>query len=340
MIVFLALKAHLYTVQSLCKGEFGPDLPQIQGLAYEDMLSAATAQAATYIFTDIERLHTWERRLVAELFRSLQEAGCRCLNDPAKVLTRYPLLRALHRTGINPFRVWRLDEHPIETLAPDKRRWFGGKHAGLRPRYPVFVRYESDHGRPLTPLLHSRAELADALRGLTAAGIPFAGLLCVEFCATEFRPGAWAKFNTFRIGDVVSTDHAVIEDQWYVKEGTATLATPEMFQWEHDHIVRDDFAAELAPIFEIASIEYGRADHATVHGRQVIYEVNTNPYLAPLKKQISPVRDEAIAVARARYAAALWQIDSADRGMIALRCSERALQYRGMSEATGTSFRP
>jgi hypothetical protein len=352
MIVFLALRTHLYTVQSLCRGDFGPALPTVRGLAYEDVLISETAAAATYIFTDIERLTAWERRLAAELFRALQAAGCRCLNDPARVLTRYPLLRALHRAGINPFRVWRLEDQPV-TLARSQhqarpsardiiRNAFGIQRAGdaFKPRFPIFLRNEADHGKPLSGLLRNPAELDDTVRQLTDDGVPLCGVLGVEYCATPLAPGIWAKFNTFRVGDAMSTDHAVIEDKWCVKEGTASTATPEMLQWEHDHVVANDLAPLVAPAFQLANIEYGRADHSTVNGKEVIYEINTNPFLAPLHKQVSAVRDDAIGVARARYAAALWQLDAGDGSTLTLHLSERANQQRHLSAANGEPFRP
>ena len=115
--------------------------------------------------------------------------------------------------------------------------------------------------------------------------MPIAGLLGVEFCAQPLRPGVWAKFGTFRVGDVLSTDHAVSEDTWCVKHGTEKLATDEVFRWERDHVVQNTYAAVLKTPFDIAGIDFGRADHATVAGREVIYEINTNPYLAPISPQ-------------------------------------------------------
>lgn len=322
MIVFLTVRHHDYTVQSLVNGTFGPRLPQVAVLAYEDTLTATELPAATYIFTDIERLSTWERLLAADLFRALRTAGCHCLNDPARVLTRYPLLRALHREGFNPFRAWRLDD-------------------GVQLRkFPVFLRNDADHGRPLSDLLHSQAALDAALAVLAAQGIPLSGLLAIEFHAAPFGEGVWAKLGTFRIGDAITTDHGVIEDEWFVKHGKPGLATPEMFDWEYRHIERNSGAALLGPAFMIAGIEYGRADHTTVNGREVVFEINTNPNIAPVTKQRSPVRDQAIVVARDRFAAALWRLDSGDGVPLALGLGERATEHRTRSAWRGQPYRP
>jgi hypothetical protein len=322
MIVFLALRQHLYTVAALCDRQFGPALPVVRGLAYETMLRSQAAPRATYIFTDIERLSSFERGLAADLFRSLQAAGCRCLNDPARVLTRYPMLRALHQTGRNPFNIWRLED---------------GIGAA---KFPVFLRHEGDHGRPLSGLLETPAALEAALARLPEQGQPLHGVIAVEFCAAPMAPGIWSKFGTFRIGEVVSTDHAVFEDDWCVKHGVAGLATSEMLIWERDHVGANSFAAALRPVFELAGIEYGRADHATVAGREVVYEINTNPYLAALSPQVSAVRDEMVALARARYAAALWGLDAGNGALVKLPLSERATHYRLQSAALGAAFRP
>lgn len=322
MIVFLAVRHHLYTVDSLCNQQFGPTLPVVRAMAYESAFIAQAMHRATYIFTDIERLTHWELMLAADLYRALQGAGCRCLNDPARVLTRYPMLRRLHQTGQNPFNVWRLEDGLPE------------------PRFPVFLRHEGDHGHPLTPLLETPEALAAAILKLQEAGQPLSGLLGVEFCAAPFAPDVWTKFGTFRIGEMLSTDHAVFQDNWCVKYGVEGLATPAMFQWERDHVAANSFASALAPVFDLACIEYGRADHATVAGQEVVYEINTNPHLVALSPQASPIRDEMVEIARARYAAALWTLDTEARGPVKLQLTHRAALHRQRTAAMGTHYRP
>jgi hypothetical protein len=132
----------------------------------------------------------------------------------------------------------------------------------------------------------------------------------------------------------------VFEDHWCVKYGLAGLATTEIYQWERDKVATNHFAAALAPAFELAGIEYGRADHATVNDREVVYEINTNPYLAELSRQSSPFRDDMVAISRARYAAALWAIDTSGGGKVKLRVSERAARHRRQTRMTGSPFRP
>jgi hypothetical protein len=322
MIVFLAVRHHLYTVDSLCRQSFGPVLPMVRAMAYESAFIAQAVPRATYIFTDIERLSNWERMLAADLYRSLREAGMRCLNEPSKILTRYPMLRQLHQAGRNPFNVWRLEDGCAD------------------PKFPVFLRHESDHGRPLTELLDTPEALAAAISSLQQAGQPLSGLLGVEFCATPFAPGVWAKFGTFRIGDVFSTDHAVLEDHWCVKYGVKGLAKSDFFEWELAHVAANSFAAPLQTAFELAGIEYGRADHATVSGQEVVYEINTNPDIQPLSPQSSPIRDQMVTIARARYGAALWDLDTVKTGPVKLQLSDRIAHHRQRTAAMGSHYRP
>ena len=137
-----------------------------------------------YIFTDMDRLTPYELRVVAEAYAVLATDGrCCVLNNPARVMSRYELLRSLREEGINEFDVIRADE----------RRW--------PEQYPVFLRHEQDHGRPLsTDLLHNREDLASALKNARAAGISPRGLLIVGYAGEAFDGPWFRKFNTFCVG--------------------------------------------------------------------------------------------------------------------------------------------
>jgi hypothetical protein len=95
------------------------------------------------VFTDIDRLNARDLIAAAGLYRRLQQEGRRILNDPARVQVRFPLLRALYRSGINPFNVYSVEEgdkperfpvscasHPVTmrrsaTSSSSKTRWNG-----------------------------------------------------------------------------------------------------------------------------------------------------------------------------------------------------------------------
>jgi hypothetical protein len=300
MIVFLSAPAHAHEVAALTKRRYGEDLPRVRRMSYWRAFWADKLPVATYVFTDFERLYPWEQVCAADLYRHLRGLGQRCLNDPARAMTRFELLRALYRGGINPFNVYRADDDP-------------------RPeRFPVFIRAEAAHDEPLTGLLETQAALDAALAWLPEAGWPRRLLLVVEFCASPIAPGVWRKHGTMRIGDEIFAVNNVTQDNWMVKHGTAGLATAlmhaEEFVAAHAGAVPD----VMRPVFELAGLDYGRADHAPAHGRQVTYEINSNPQLGRTDQPGNPVREGTLRHCAARVKAALHRIDTAGGGWLAL----------------------
>lgn len=294
MLVFVTTPGHEYTVSSLVNRKFGAKAPPCKVTNYGKLFRASAARRATHIFTDLERLYDWELAMAANLYRALKDAGLRCLNDPARAKGRYELLRSLHAGGINPFNVYRAEDEP-------------------RPqRFPVFLRRESDHKGPLSGLIQDQAALDNKLAELRAAGVPLRGMIVVEFASEPIAPGAWRKYGTFRVGDAILVDHAVIENDWVTKEGTDGLASEQMFRDEQKAILSNCFAEELKSAFELSGLEWGRADHADYRGRQIVYEINSNPHLGRIGKQRSAIRAEALRFARKRMAEELWKLDSGD----------------------------
>lgn len=310
MIVFLTTEPHRYTVQLLVRGEFGAPVPRCAAVSYETLFRARQAPRATYVFTDLDRLRPWELRVAAEFHRDFRTEGLRVLNDPARAMSRLELLRTLHDRGINPFTVYGADTVP-------------------RPaRFPVFIRDEDDHRTVWDALLPDQAALDARLEAFRAEGMPLRGLLVVEWAAEPAAPGVWRKYGTFRIGDSILVDHAVIEDRWLVKYGTRGLST-EAMQQEEDGIVRGNLLADaVRPAFEIAGIEWGRADHGTVGGREVVYEINTNPLLGRDTPQRFPARAAMVAFARQRFAEHLHRIDSPEGPALALPDSPARIKLR------------
>ena len=320
MIVFVTTVGHQYTVQPLVQQTLGLALPPCAVTTYEPLIASQHGPAATYIFTDLERLTPGELRLAAQVYRSLLRHGLRCLNNPAKVLTRRALLRRLYLKGINPFNVY-----PADMMA--------------RPgRFPVFVRAEAEHGGEPPRLLQDAAELRRHLLALRENSVPLAGLLVVEYAAEPMAPGIWRRFGTFNIGGRLHLNHMAAQDRWHVSQGVRGLGTEPMFREEYAAIAENRFAAELQPIFELANIEWGRADHATYQGREIVYEINTNPTIREPRPQRSPIRDEALALARAAMAESLWAIDTGDGSRPTL-CDSEELAARRRRIGTGAYIR-
>jgi hypothetical protein len=282
MVRFLTTRGHEYTAKKLADQEMaGARVPPCAVENYDRFLRKHEVQCGTYIFTDIERLTPWELRVVAEAYSALAaDSRCRILNDPAKVMTRYELLRNLREEGINDFDVIRADE----------RRW--------PARYPVFLRHEQDHGRPLsTDLLHNREELEAALKKAQADRMSFRGLLIVGYAAEAFDGPWFRKFNTFRVGNEVFAHHLVVEDSWVVKYGKEGMKLPEDYKLFEQEFVKANWNADvLRRVFDIAGIEYGRADWGIVAGKVQIYEINTNPYVSGDPGTLNPTRCATLAM--------------------------------------------
>ncbi|MCC7276137.1 MAG: hypothetical protein IT561_25950 [Alphaproteobacteria bacterium] len=322
MILFVTTAAHRYTLRSLVGGTFGAEVPECDAVSYEQLFAATTLPTATYVFTDFDRLFPWEVMIAAEMYRRLRDRAMRCLNDPARVMGRFELLRALHDRGYNPFDAYRADERP-------------------RPRrFPVFLRGENDHVAPRPALLRDQPELERALERRRAAGIPLHGLLVVEFAGEPIAPGVWRKFGTFRTGEAMSVSHAVVTDRWVVKGvAPAGLLTAAMLREELAVVTTNVHAARLRTAFEIAGIEWGRADHATFAGREIVYEINTNPTMRPFVPVGSPERDEALLRSRRRMAGHLHAIDTPPGPAIALDVGPQLERYRtAMRRLGGTAL--
>lgn len=318
MIVLIATPNHGFTVKCFADGTYGFPAPDIRAASYEQMWRAAKVPRATYIFADIERLSAWELLLASDLYRVMRDAGLTCLNNPAYVMARVELLHALHAAGVNRFTAWRADERP-------------------RPaRFPVFVRGEGDHSQPIARLIADQRQLDKVLADMQAQAIPRRGNIVVEVCAEPYAPGLWAKWGTFRVGDLLSVDHIGVDDAWFVKYGDHEKLTEDAIRDEHEAVASNRYAADVRPAFDIGHIEYGRADHATVEGRPAVYEVNTNPFIGPYVPDGHPLRRETQRLARERLAASLAQIDTPASGMVdlpvtKLRAGMEALPPRFMT---------
>jgi hypothetical protein len=298
MIILITTRGRSKTVKSMGDGTFGAKMPDVRTTHYGKMLRAWHVPRATYIFTDFERLYPRELKAAADLYRRLKAAGLRCLNDPALAMSRAELLTMLERRGINPFGVHRADTGPVPR------------------RFPVFIREEMGHVKASPDLYGDQEALDGALRDMQARGIPLRGQLVVELAAEPYAEGLWAKWGTWRIGKETVVEHVAADDTWLVKTGDHAKVTAQMAQEEYDAIMTNRFAEPLAPVFDLAHVEYGRADHAQFGGRTIVYEINSNPYIGYYSPGRDPVRKEARLFARARIARSLEAIDMPEAGRV------------------------
>src|SRR6266850_5522778 len=107
MIRFLISRGHGYTFKSARKSA---EAPPVSLMTYDRLLRARWLRRATYVFADLDRLSFWDLELAAHLYLELKAHGLSVWNNPARVKTRYALLRALHAAGLNDFSIHRADE--------------------------------------------------------------------------------------------------------------------------------------------------------------------------------------------------------------------------------------
>jgi hypothetical protein len=290
LILIITTQLHRYTHASL-RSESEVDARVV---SYAELKEpAARMPDATYIFTDVDRLPPSTAMHMATYYQELRRLGRKVLNDPARMLSRFGLLRALNRAGINDFNAYRVED------LEEPRRW------------PVFLRVEGSHGDLASGLLHNRAELEAAIASSIENGLPRSLLLIIEYAAEPVRPGVFRKLSVFRVGDRLLGYTCVHDDQWVVKYGKAAVAPPEFYDEEYEFVAGNPFADAIRPVFEIAGMEYGRADFGLVDGRPQIYEINSNPdlKLRPEPDSIAR-RNESNDLFTANYLAALAAIDT------------------------------
>ncbi len=291
MIVFIHTTEHSYTHKPVVEAE---KPARVEVVTYETLLKAKAVPRATFVFTDLDRLSPWELRLAGLMFRKMREQGLRVLNDPARVLSRWGLLRALNLAGINDFNAYRVEEH-------------------VRPRrWPVFLRAEGAHLGPISDLLHDWNQVAAEIDRAVARGAPLTGLLIVEYAAEPLRPGLYLKLASFRMGPASFAHLSVLDDQWVAKSGKFGLATPALFEEEQQVVRNNPHGAQLTRAFDIAGIDYGRVDFGLVQGKVQIYEINTNPEMGFAMEHPSPIRQETLRIFARNYLGALAAIDTPD----------------------------
>lgn len=264
--------------------------------SYDELLKSRGWARATHIFTDLDRLPSWRLHEAALHYRRLKQCGIKVLNDPAKFLGRFGLLRALNDAGINDFNVYRADDFQ----KPSK--------------WPVFLRLEGNHAAPVSGLLEDEGELEEALRRAINEGAPRSALLIIEYNAEPVQPGIYRKLSVFRVGDRMLGYTCAHDNHWLVKYGNPNVTTPELYDEEYRLVAEDRYAEALRPAFDLAGIEYGRVDFGLVNGRPQIYEINSNPHveLNP-KPSMSSRRNQSIAAFRPKYIDAMNGIDFAPR---------------------------
>jgi len=271
MIHFLVTADHPYTLSTFFEHWGGRLRQQVRIVHYESRSWRRVAPAGTWVFTDLERLSSAELADAEALYQKLaaNPARWRLLNDPARVLRRRELLRALSDRGINSFRAFAAEDLP-DSL-----------------RFPVFVRADNNHSGAVSTLLTDRPTLNRTLSQLrTTASAD--NLLVVEYCPYDRDDGLFVKRSVMRVGSVLIPRHMLFSRQWEVK--TPDLLDDACVAEEAAYVADMPHARELIEIFDLAGIEYGRIDYTVVRDRIQVFEINTNPMLVPPVSELEPRR--------------------------------------------------
>jgi hypothetical protein len=170
---------------------------------YEEVPEWTTIPAAaTYVFTDLERLSPSELEQTAAIADSLVHA-CGNPNHPRHALCRYDLLRMLYDRGVNPFQAYRV----LETRLPE--------------RFPVFLKFEDRHDGPASPLLRTPRELDRAVANRFCSRDDLSSLLMIEFHDVSDDSGIFHRQVTYVIGDELIHGNLAFNTNWVVKYGGA-----------------------------------------------------------------------------------------------------------------------
>jgi hypothetical protein len=287
MIYFLVPIAHEFCIQdylALHGAALGKDFCVLH---YEDLLRRKEFARGTFVLSALDQLNAANLYLLKEIYRQLKDVpGIRFLNNPLTTLQRFDLLTELNRQGLNDFRAVR---------AGDDR---------VRLRFPVFLRNERIHGGAISPLLNSEREIQQAIGRALVQGHKLSEVLVVEFCDTANEAGYYRKYAAFIVGGKIIPRSLNYGREWMLKH-SQTEFTMAMVLEELDYVTQNPHAKQLAKIFAVAQVDYGRIDYSMKDGRVQTWEINLNPTigrgLRPRSRNIGPELDAIRDKVRAHF---------------------------------------
>jgi len=208
----------------------------------------------------------------ARKFSRRLQGGHEILNDPHRCLNRFALLKTLHGRGLNYFRAHRPGQLPDDL------------------KFPVFLRRETDHRGSMSELLYSPAELKRAIAKLSFRGRWFLWrrLMVVEYVDCAGADGLFRKYSVMNVGGTLIPRHILFSRNWVTKKADFVSAATV----EEEIAFLDNFPhrEEVAEIFRLAGVDYGRVDYGLKSGRVQVWEINTNPTVVPDHEKIDKRR--------------------------------------------------
>ena len=260
-MIFVILPADdAWTMEAYLQREGKPLSSRIRVLTYDAIVALRELSLGTYVFAAIDRLTPTEVEMGVQCWQELSTASSeiKLFNHPARVLTRYELLRACFALGRNTFRARRVSEF-----------WRGH-------RFPVFIRPEREHTGSLTPLLYNRRQLLEALANALLRGYRLRDLIIVEYCDTADSAGIFRQYCASIVGHTIMPRSLVHNRNWITKwEGR--LVDAGKAKEEREYVEGNPHADWLRQTFQLTNIGYGRIDYGMKDGVPQVWEINTNP---------------------------------------------------------------
>lgn len=295
MIVYLALAHACDTITELLPNYLKPMRGRIIVLTYQRLAHMAELPAATYVFTDFERMNWDQLDLAQQVYEWVrnQRPDLRLVNEPRRAVPRFDFLRALEREGLNRHRVYRA--HEIDDSV----------------RYPVFVRMDNDHFGPRTSLLQNRTELEEAILIAVAGGVALTHLMIVEYLDAHGRDGLFRAAGAAKFGGAAGPRHLIFSENWTVKAPDFSRGDrwTEAMVAEEAAFLESVLPPSVERAYELAGLEYGRMDYFPADGFLNVWEINSNPNLIPNPSRVMPERSANQQIIVDRVLAGLEQLD-------------------------------
>jgi hypothetical protein len=259
-------------------------------ITFEEVLELDELPFGLYVFAGINRLGPAMAALLGDVHDQVEAAtGIAPLNHPLRSLRRYELIRALHERGLVPFKAYGAWEDFSEVRLP----------AFVRPR-------EADGGVPV--LMHSLGELEKEIGTQMVWGRRADELIVVEFTDTA-EDGLFTKYSVYRIGDRYVATSLDRGTHWVLRRHSSDI-TLELVKEAEEFGRTNPHLDQVAEIFELARIQFGRIDYSMIDGQVICWEINTLPLLrrpdgvSPLPEEIQRAREPRREQFAADFAAA------------------------------------
>jgi hypothetical protein len=104
-------------------------------------------------------------------------------------------------------------------------------------------------------------------------------LLIIEYLAEPVSEGLYRKQAEYRVADRYIPSPSIYARVWLVKYSSSVLVSEDVTRFDAKVTEANPYAEVARRAFELAGIEFGRADIGIVGGRPQVFEINFNPDL-------------------------------------------------------------